>query len=170
MSVLSYMKALFLAAVATIAVATTALAAEPVPYLPVPKGAAVILNTGSTNFAGYRVVLQRSGSAEYIYGARRATATIDKSIASKFFEDAQRGMPLSKLQVAPCMKSASFGSSTFVWWRTERSPDLSCASDANSRSVFADALSIASALKIGGGSPIYLPTGEPRKPIPTPTP
>jgi hypothetical protein len=164
------MKAAFLAALAMIAAASAASAATPVPYLPVPKGAAVILNTGSTNAAGYRIVLQRSGSTEYIWGAQRATANIDPSIAAKFFSDATRGMPLAQLHVVMCMKSASFGSMTFVWWRGSRSRDLSCPGEANAQHLYDDALAVANALKIGGGQPVYLPTGEPRKPIPTPSP
>lgn len=164
------MKTAFLAAAALIAAASVASAAAPVPYLPVPKDSAVILNTGSTNAQGYRIVLQRSGEAEFVWGARRSTATIDKAIATKFFADATRGMPLSKLQVAPCMKSASFGTSTFVWWRGQRSPDLSCPTDARSSHLNDDALAVATALHIGSGHAVYLPTGEPRKPVPTPTP
>lgn len=164
------MKALFLGAAAMIAAASVALAAAPVPYLPVPRGAAVILNTGSTNAAGYRIVLQRSGSAEYTWGAERKTASVDPELASKFFEDAMRGMPLSQLRIVMCMKSASFGTMTFVWWRGSRSRDLSCPGDANAQRLYDDALAVAKALKIGGGQPVYLPTGEPRKPIPTPSP
>lgn len=164
------MKAAFLALAAVLAASTAASAAAPVPYLPVPRGAAVILNTGSTNAPGYRIVLQRSGSAEYVWGAHRATATIGNPLALKFFADAQVGMPLSQLHVAPCMKSASFGTSTFVWWRGQRSPDLSCPTDTRSSHLYDDALAVAKALAIGGGAPVYLPTGEPRKPIPTPSP
>lgn len=164
------MKAAFLAAVAMIAAASAASAAAPVPYLPVPRGAAVILNTGSTNASGYRIVLQRSGSAEYVWGSQRATASIDPELASSFFEDATRGMPLSQIHVVMCMKSASFGTMTFVWWRGSRSRDISCPGDANAQHLYDDTLAVAKALKIGGGQPVYLPTGEPRKPIPTPSP
>jgi len=164
------MKTALLAAAALIAAASSASAAAPVPYLPVPKDAAVILNTGSTNAAGYRIVMQRSGSAEYTWGPHRASTTIDRSLATKFFADANSGMPLSKLAVAPCMKSASFGTSTFVWWREQRSPDLSCPTGTTSSHLSDDALAVAKALGIGGGEPVYLPTGEPRKPMPTPSP
>src|SRR5580704_18015021 len=104
-----------------------ALAAQPVvPYLPVPKGAAVILNTGSTNTGGYRIVIQRSGDAEFIDAKRRATGQVPSSLAAKFFGELEAAMPLSKIQIYPCMKSASFGTCVFIWWRHERSPDLTC--------------------------------------------
>ena len=59
-------------------------AAPAVPYLPVPRGAAVILNTGSTSHTlGYRVVIQRSGAAEeYINGPKRATAVVPASLTT----------------------------------------------------------------------------------------
>lgn len=161
------MKAAFLAIAAATVTAWVAAAAPSVPYLPVPKGAAVILNTGSTNTTGYRIVLTRWGSAEYVWGPRRATVHIDRTTAAKFFADAQAGMPLSKLQAAPCMKSASFGTSTFVWWRGQRSPDLTCPEGTIASNVYRDAQAVAHALKIGSGSPVYVPTGEPRKPVPT---
>lgn len=164
------MKAAFLAIAAATVTASAAAAAQPVPYLPVPKGAAVILNTGSTNAMGYRIVVTQAGSAEYVWGSKRTTAHIDPSLASTFFADAQRGMPLSRLRYAPCMKSASFGTETYVWWHGQRSPDLTCPEGAISQSVYHDALSIANALKIGSGSPVYMPAGEPRKPIPTASP
>ena len=164
------MKTAFLAAAAVIAAASAASAAAPVPYLPVPKDAAVILNTGSTNAVGYRIVVQRTGSAEFTWGSHRVTTTIDRSLAKKFFADATSGMPLSKLAVAPCMKSASFGTSTFVWWRGQRSPDLSCPTGTISSHLSDDVLAVARALRIGSGEPVYLPTGEPRKPMPTPSP
>lgn len=164
------MKAAFLTAAALIAAASAALGAAPVPYLPVPKGAAVILNTGSTNAPGYRIVVQRSGGVEYTWGARRATTTIETWLATKFFADAASGMPLSKLPVVACMKSASFGTMTFVWWRGERSRDLSCPGDSKAEHLYDDALAVAKALAIGGGQPVYLPTNEPRKPVPTPSP
>lgn len=164
------MKTAFLAIAAMFALAAAAAAAGTVPYLPVPKNAAVILNTGSTNTDGYRIVVTQTGSAEYVWGSHRATAQIGRSLAAKFFYDAQRGMPLSKLRYAPCMKSASFGTATFVWWRGERSPDLTCPEGTVASDVYEDALAVASALKVGTGSPVYLPTGEPRKPIPTASP
>src|SRR4030088_228349 len=99
-----------IAAAVTIAIATLfpALGAAPVPYLPISKGAAVILNTGSTNSAGYRIVVQANGSAEYVQGSTRATAHVPQAVVSKFFADLQAAMPLSRVHVVPCMKSVSF--------------------------------------------------------------
>jgi NADPH:quinone reductase-like Zn-dependent oxidoreductase len=148
-------------------------AAPAVPYLPVPKGAAVILNTGSTNTLGYRIVVQRSGAAEYVNGPRRAKGSVPASIAARFFADLQAAMPLSARGSSNCMKSASFGSSLFVWWKGSRSGDLTCGA---AGAIGTDALQIAQAL---GAStvlrtrlirPIPMLTNEPRKPLPQPLP
>ena len=139
-------------------------------YLPVPKGAAVILNTGSTNTGGYRIVVQRSGDAEYIAQATRAKAQVPASIASRFFSDLRAAAPLQNVQHAACMKSISFGTSLFVYWNHSRSPDLSCPADARGSALEADALAVASALHISnaprGTVMRPLMPGEQHKPLP----
>ena len=147
-----------------------AIAAPAVPYLPVPKGAAVILNTGSTNTLGYRIVVQPSGAAEYVNGPRRATTFVPRSLATRFFRDLQAAMPLSSRGASDCMKSASFGYSSYVWWNGSRSGDLTCGGGA---AVDADALNIARALGASTAlrtRPIPMLTNEPRKPLPQPLP
>ncbi|HEY7981464.1 MAG TPA: hypothetical protein VID19_08245 [Candidatus Eremiobacteraceae bacterium] len=158
--------------VALFLVAPLAASAAPaVPYLPVPRGAAVILNTGSTNTLGYRVVIQRSGAAEYINGPKRATAVVPASLTTHFFADVQAAMPLLAHTATTCMKSASFGSSLFVWWKGSRSGDLTCpAGD----TIASDVAKIAQALNLSTGlrlvRPIPMLTNEPRRPLPLPTP
>jgi hypothetical protein len=163
------MKKLLLALLIVVPVAASA--APAVPYLPVPHGAAVILNTGSTNTLGYRVVLQRSGAAEFINGPKRATATVPASLTSQFFKDVQAAMPLLSHTATTCMKSASFGSSLFVWWKGSRSGDLTCpAGD----TIAGDVTKIAQALNLSTGfrlvRPVPMLTNEPRMPLPQPTP
>ena len=148
-------------------------AAQTVPYLPMPAGAAVILNTGSTNGAGYRIVIQRSGTAEFVIGAQRTIANVSPSLASKFFLHMGAAMPLSDVRVMHCMKSASFGSSLFVWWRGQRSPDLSCPGSEQSSAIAHDAAQVAAALGISTaprGHLIQPLPNEPRKPLPSPAP
>jgi hypothetical protein len=139
-------------------------------YLPVPKGAAVILNTGSTNASAYRIVVQANGNAEYIAYATRAKEHVPASIVSKFFSDLHAAGPLQNLPRVPCMKSISFGTSLFVWWDHSRSPDLSCPSDERGRALAADAQAVASALHISTmlRGPVMRPLmpGEQHKPLP----
>jgi hypothetical protein len=138
--------------------------------LPVPKGAAVILNTGSTNTSGYRIVVQRNGNAEYITDVTRAKALVPAPIVSKFFSDLHAAAPLQTLQRAACMKSISFGTSLFVWWDHSRSPDLSCPADERARALEVDAQAVSSALHISSAprGPVMRPLmpGEQHKPLP----
>lgn len=147
-----------------------AAAAGLVPYLPVPRGAAVILNTGSTNTVGYRIVLQKSGAAEYISGEKRALATVPAGVTAKFFTDLQAKMPLTDYPMIHCMKSVSFGTSLFVWWKGSRSNDLTCgggilAADAD---AVAQSLGLAAVMQTPA-HPVPMLTNEPRRPMPAPT-
>ena len=151
--------------------ARPSLAAQPVPYLPVPKGAAVILNTGSTNTVGYRIVVEPSGRAEYVQGSARATGQISSQLAAKFFADLKAGMPLSTLRAFPCMKSASFGISFFLWWRGQRSPDISCSGDSSAVTALNDDVgAIATSLHVAAGRPVHMLPNEPRMPMPQTSP
>lgn len=142
------------------------------PYLPVPRGAAVILNTGSTNATGYRIVVAPDGQSEYVASSDHNSAAIPKDLATRFFADLKRAMPLSSLPSAPCMKSASFGTSLFVWWRGQRSQDLTCVFDARGRALVADASAIAQALHIPArpSRPVMRPLmpGETHRAVPSP--
>lgn len=156
-----------------LAAAMPAVAAQPVPYLPVPKNAAVILNSGSTNTEGYRIVLTSSGQAEYVEGSTRSKVSVPSALTDKFFADLQRAMPLSHLRILACMKSASFGTETYVWWRGQRSPDISCPGDQTAMALNGDVTSITGALHVSnaaGGHTIPMLPNEPRWPMPVSSP
>jgi len=98
---------------------------------------AVIVNSGSTNIAGFRITVARSGQADYIATPRRfgpqsrekpepAHKKLPRALAEKFFSDLERAQPLSSLPQPHCMKSASFGSNLRVEFGDEKTPDLSC--------------------------------------------
>ena len=161
---------------ASVALIGAGLPSPPAPYLPVPKGAAVILDTGSTNTAAYRIVVAQSGAATWIFQQGRSSTTqLPADLTSRFFDDLRAGMPLSKLAIAPCMKSASFGTSRFVWWRGQRSPDITCPGAA---AIEHDADAIARALfgnpappkGMGAAHTIAPLPNEPRIPLPAPSP
>ena len=146
-----------------------ALGAAPVPYLPVPHGAAVIMDTGSTNSPGYRIVAQRSGALEYIIGGVRNTMHADPAATAQLFATLSAGQPLSQLASAHCMKSASFGTSLYAYWNHERSPDLTCPGDARSKAVAAGVSRFVDSLGITTRSVRPLPTNEPRRVVPEQT-
>ena len=80
----------------------------------VSRSGKVVKRTGTT------VVQRRQGEANL----PDRQASIPSPLAEKLFADAETAMPLSGLPVARCVKSASFGTSRYVWFKGERSPDL----------------------------------------------
>ncbi len=94
---------------------------------------ATIQNTGSTNTFGYEITVTQTGKyyrlvatadggkpGEALVGHGNPTA----ARVQKFFTDLDAGGPLSKLPVRHMMRSASFGTSTFVIYKGQQSPDL----------------------------------------------
>lgn len=97
-----------------------------------PRDTAVIVNSGSTNSYGYSIQVWSDGKASVTLqgkgGAAASTPkafTVPAATVVRFFADlaaARKGNPTS----LPCMKSASFGSSTHITWQGWLSPDLNC--------------------------------------------
>jgi len=93
---------------------------------------AVIVNSGSTNAVGYKISVSSDGKASATLQNRDGSSagsekafTVPKATAARFFADlaAARG---SNAATVPCMKSASFGSTTHITWQGWVSPDLDC--------------------------------------------
>jgi len=87
---------------------------------------AVIRNSGSTNAAGYTIVLHPDGTAELRQNEATVAKTVAKTQAARLF-DALRAMGrLDALPIGHCMRSASFGSTTTVTYAGHTSGDLGC--------------------------------------------
>jgi hypothetical protein len=97
---------------------------------------ATIVDSGSTNRAGFRIVVERAGSAEFT-ATRRSIGprtdqpqtvhkTLPSALVEAFYDDLAAAKPLASLPQAHCFKSASFGSSLTVELNGEETPDLSC--------------------------------------------
>jgi hypothetical protein len=107
---------------------------------------AVIVNSGSTNRAGFRIEVERSGQAEYTSTPRRGQAAeqvrrkIPDSLLQRFYADLGAAQPLSALPVEHCAKSVSFGTTTTVELGSERTPDISCpnARNPNTKALMRD--------------------------------
>ncbi len=156
-----------------------AVCAAAAPSLPSSwKDGASIVDSGSTNTAGYTIRVWSDGTAGVTYQNRTDVSasakafTISPSLAARFFADlkAARG---GKAQAERCMKSASFGTSTHVYWHDWTSPDLDCPpGDALTSAVLKDVNAIRSAGKVTA-APLHggmLPGGPPRvivSPLPT---
>lgn len=109
---------------------------------------AVILNSGSTNTAGFRLVVEKSGDAEYApmprkYGPQSSAPTeptrrkLPDALVQRFYSDLQSARPLAGLPRERCIKSASFGTTTVIQFSGEETPDLSCP---NARNAHTQAL------------------------------
>jgi len=118
----------------------------PVATLAVPVNAAVIFDAGTSNAAGFRIVIQDSGDAASVDGAGRGTGRVQADLTARFFAELAAAMPLSKIATHPCADAQSIAP-FFVWWRGERSPDLRCA-DASGAAIAGDARAIARVLYV----------------------
>jgi len=104
-----------------------------------------LVNSGSTNTAGFQIVVDPSGKAEYTPQQRGHAAgpteapktirkTIPKSLATSLYAGVNAARPLSSLPAAGgCMKSASFGTRLTIQFGDETSPDLSCGDGGNAK-------------------------------------
>jgi len=103
---------------------------------------AIIIDSGSTNRAGVRIEVGRSGVAEMTPGRRRNAGpaseqtkplqrTLSSAVVQRFYADLESAKPLGSLPEVHCMKSASFGSALTVVLGNEQTPDLSCGDGGN---------------------------------------
>ena len=121
---------------------------NPVPgmRMPVAAGEALIVNSGSTNRAGYRLRVYDTGWTALQQGDVPLRKRVSLALVKRFFADLRAAGPLDALPVARCMKSVSFGSSTEIAYRGKMSGDVSCGStSAAARALEADALALADA-------------------------
>ena len=143
----------------TAALLLTALPALAKPTPKAPVQTAVIENSGSTNTTGYTLRISPSGEAGQVIGndlMEFKPAALPKAEVKKFFADLNAAMPLTSLPVRHGMRSASFGTETFITYKGQKSPDLTFASDPRTAALKADIDSITKALHIGNA---------PRRPI-----
>ncbi|HKV38815.1 MAG TPA: hypothetical protein VJX67_06355 [Blastocatellia bacterium] len=122
---------------------------------------AEIINSGSTNSGGYRMVVCESGRVKYepgkpphVMGPRNSEMNkevevdVGTKLTTKLFEDLDQAAPLSRLPVVHCIKSASFGTTTVVSVGRERSPDLSCpGADHRMEALYKDVEAILGAIR-----------------------
>ncbi len=132
--------------------ARSAIAASIAIYGASAADVAVIVNSGSTNSAGFRIVVERSGKAEFTAVPRKSgrspdetpkqmERTLPDAMVKRFYADLDAAKPLSSLPNRRCMKSASFGTKLTIEFAGEETPDLSCGSgdDAKLQDLVRDA-------------------------------
>jgi hypothetical protein len=108
---------------------------SPIEPSALAPGDALIRNSGSTNTAGYAIVVHSDGTADVTQGGSTTHKTIDAPQAKWLFAKLKAAMPLSAMTGGHCMKSASFGSVTTIVYSGESTPDLSCPGSADVREL-----------------------------------
>jgi hypothetical protein len=118
------------------------------PSLPAADSATII-DSGSTNRAGFQIDVSRSGKAVYAVDARRTARLSDAHEASpakppkpvskripsallkRFYADLGATSAAPAGEGTGCIKSASFGSTLTVEYNGHTSPDLNCGDHGN---------------------------------------
>ena len=135
-------------------------AAAKTPQKASPKVAAiqtaVIENTGSTNTSGYTITLTSTGDKYHVASISNSGNDRNSEKGNKeplgqqvrqFFADLSAAMPLTGLPAGHGMRSASFGTRTFITYQGQRSPDLTFSADPRTAALKADIAAIASAMR-----------------------
>ncbi len=112
---------------ATATPSATIRAPLPADTASVPRDAAVVRNSGSTNTVGYIIVLSRDGRAVITQEGRTTAAMLAAPQTKWLFAKLREAETLTALPVGHCMRSVSFGSSTTISYGGATSPDLGCA-------------------------------------------
>jgi hypothetical protein len=100
----------------------------------------------STNTVGWSIAVGRDGKATVVSGGGFRAVTLQQPLATKLYADLERAAFLAELPSGHCMKSASFGTTTIIAYRGQRTPDLQCALDAPGQALNADAEAIAASV------------------------
>jgi hypothetical protein len=124
-------------------------------YLRVPTvpREALIVNSGSTNRAGYRLRVGADGWVSLQQGDPSTSSgqvvplrkRVSSALVDRFFADLKAAGPLDELTSMRCMKSTSFGSATQIGYLGKMSPDVSCPGSAAARKLEVDAQALADA-------------------------
>lgn len=111
--------------------------------IPVAATEALIINSGSTNTAGYRLRVNANGWTTLQQGDIPLRKRVSSALVRRFFADLRAAGPLDAIPARVCMKSASFGTTMQIVYRAKTSPDLNCPSTA--RTLAQDAYALADA-------------------------
>lgn len=146
------------------------------PATAAPQSAAIV-DSGSTNMSGYRIDVTSEGVGRLTVRPRSGTQPaqpkdfhLTAALASRFFHDLKAARD-ANVTGAPCMKSASFGTTTHVEWDGWKSPDLDCPSqNALLSAVISDVNAIRQASGVGELPGVNRGASEPLHVQPSATP
>jgi hypothetical protein len=138
----AYLYIIFFSVLAPASTVVGALQADPPPTIR-PHGpplllarrrldGAAIVNSGSTNMLGWKILVRSNGRA--IVSPQWRSLRVERELALRFLRDARDGKE-QQITGPPCIKSVSFGTRLYVLYHGWTSPDLSCppASDLQAR-------------------------------------
>ncbi len=117
---------------------------------PTDPSSVTIRNSGSTNTAGFTIIVHADRSADVLVGGQSERKTVGAPQTRWLFHKVREAGPLDALAGGGCMKSASFGSTMTIAFDGRTSPDLSCGGDEKSRELNRIANVIATELAVGG--------------------
>jgi hypothetical protein len=95
---------------------------------PLDETHAAIVNSGSTNVQGFSLILAQDGQAELEQGNSTFHRSLPPNVTARLFAALRAAGALDALPPSRCMKSASFGTTTRIFYRGKTSPDVSCPS------------------------------------------
>jgi hypothetical protein len=93
---------------------------------PLDETHVLIVNSGSTNYQGFSLILAEDGEAKLKQGNSTFQRYVPQTFTSRLFADLRAAGALDALPQNRCMKSASFGTTTRISYRGKTSPDVSC--------------------------------------------
>ena len=132
-----------------------------------PVETAIVAISGTTNNCSQVLFIRSNGSISYISCVTTKSITISINLTTLFFHDIHAALPLTTLpKNGGCLKSKSFGSSTYLILNTQTSPDVSCSVDSIGLELYHDVRAIQAVLHT-----VILPPQQPAAPsLRTPVP
>ncbi len=118
-----------------------------------PGGPVIIVNSGSTNAPGFRIVVTPDGGATWQQSPPRQApelqhwptaidcaapdgmTTLDGTLTATLFGDLAKAGSLDSLQFFGCLKSVSFGTTTSLTYEGVTLPDVECGSMTDARAA-----------------------------------
>lgn len=95
-----------------------------------------VIDSGSTNRAGVTITVDQDGNASVQQpGSQPQSTKLDAQLCQQLLRDVKTAGSLSTLPEQHCPKSVSFGSRLYVEANGDRSPDISCSPQSDSRSA-----------------------------------
>ncbi len=87
---------------------------------------AVISDSGSTNAAGYRLVIHRDGTADVFQNGRATRRLLAHPQTAWLFAKLDEDAPLDAVETGHCMRSMSFGTVTRIAYHGQTTGDVQC--------------------------------------------